>query len=803
MSVFGVDLGTNTGVVAVTRNGGVDIIINEVSKRETAAFVSLSDGERDIGERGLDRVVRNTNNTVSCIKRFIGMRADDPRLALEKRFMFANTGSDSQGRLTFELTHHDESVSLYPEQILAMYLGQLQTYVNREATIDPAKPAEVRDCVISVPVWYTVEQRRLLIQACEIANLNCMSLINETTAAALDYGIFRGTTLPEKESEANTVAIVDIGYSDTTVTIGQFWKGNMKVLTHAYDVDLGTRDIDYALAQHFAVEIKNKYKVDVSENKRSRVRLLQACEKVKTMLSANKFAPLNIENLQDVDVSFQNFPREQMEEIIAPLLQRFVDLCRRAVASAGIDIATFTSIEMIGGGCRIPIFKAKCEEAFGRPPSFTLNTSESIARGCAITAAVFSPKFQVREYVVNERCMYPIMLGYHSDKATAVSQISFLPQINKAISILREGDAFPKVLELTFERSDSFTLYAFYDENNAEMKARTGDRMVVGEWVIGGHGGRTTGETKVRFRFHPSGLVSIDGASTQELYEVEETEEKKNEDGTTEKVAVKKEKQRKVELTVQPKVDVIGLPAEIVVAARKTEQRMREQDLAIIRAKEGKNALESLILDNRTRISDGGLTAEFVTKEDQAKFLELANQYEEWLYDEGASTTFEEYEKRLALVRPIAEGALRRQRLSEDIPFFLKQFNEKVRAVRETAIAKIGKAAHISDEELNGAAAKCDDAQKWGEEQYAAYLAAPKFVEPTFLPASMDAKLKEIETAVRIVVNKPVPPPPKKEEKPKEASPAPPAGEAKPAEPAPEAAPQAAAGQPEVAADLD
>lgn len=38
-----------------------------------------------------------------------------------------------------------------------------------------------------------------MYQASEVAGLHCMSLVNETTAAAVDYGIFRGTSLKESE----------------------------------------------------------------------------------------------------------------------------------------------------------------------------------------------------------------------------------------------------------------------------------------------------------------------------------------------------------------------------------------------------------------------------------------------------------------------------------------------------------------------------------------------------------------------------------------------------------------------------
>lgn len=103
-----------------------------------------------------------------------------------------------------------------------MMLQKLRSYVNEAATVDVRFPADVKDCVITVPSFYTAEQRRLMYQAAEVAGLHCMSLVNETTAAAVDYGIFRGISLKETEEEAQMVGILDIGYGTTDLTIAKF-----------------------------------------------------------------------------------------------------------------------------------------------------------------------------------------------------------------------------------------------------------------------------------------------------------------------------------------------------------------------------------------------------------------------------------------------------------------------------------------------------------------------------------------------------------------------------------------------------
>lgn len=786
MSVFGVDLGNLNSTVGITRNGGIDIVINEVSKRETSTVISMTEQERFIGESGLDRAVRNCNNTINCVKRFIGARIDDPAIESEKRFLSCPTSGDDQGRLMFDVAYNGETVSLYPEQVLAMFIQQLRKYVNRETTVDPKMPADVRDAVITVPCFYTPEQRRLVIQACEMAGVNAMSLLNETTASSIDYGIFRGSSLPEKESEAQIVLILDVGYGATTAALTAFWRGNLKVLARKYDMYLGTREVDWTLSQHFAAEILNKYKVDVNENKRARIRLLAACERVKCLLSGNMCAPLNIENLMDVDVNINSFQRGEMETACAGVADRLKTLLVSVIEESGVAADKIASVEFIGGGCRIPMFKRAVEEATGKAPSFTLNASESVARGAAITAAVFSPKFQVREFVTYEQTHFPVKLAYFQENATSVSSVPFLPNVNKIVSLVGKGDFYPKMLEVTVKRADSFSLYAFSDPENEAVKSLFPQgKYVTGEWTIGAASKPTNGEVKIRVRIQANGLVAIEGASTQETYEVEEIEEKKdpeNPEKEAEKITVKKQKTRRAELSVTPNVTLLGHAPEAVVKCRKLEEEMNNRDLLVNRTKDAKNELESYILDNRSRIGDGGAWSDFVTADDKSKFLNMANDYESWLYEEGSESTLEEYTLRTAALKNIGAPAQQRWRMWDDIPFALTQFIPKAQAVRDNAISNIGKFAHITEDEIRAVAARAEDAIVWAQVEVETYQKAPKFQNAVLTPATFDTKIKEIETAVKVVLAKPIPKPPKEE---KPAAPA----AAEKAEDAPPAAP--------------
>ncbi|ESL09004.1 heat shock 70kDa protein 4 [Trypanosoma rangeli SC58] len=697
MSVFGVDFGNLNSTVAITRRGGVDIVTNEVSKRETTTIVSFVDNERFIGEQGVDRYVRNAQNTVFLLKRFVGMHMDDPSLEAERRFLTCNIKGDKNGRLMFGVNYCGSMTYFYPEQVLAMLLQRLRLYVNAAATSDAKVPVEVRDCVLTVPCYYTSEQRRLMLQACEIAGLHCLSLVNDTTAAGIDYGIFRGSSLAEAEEEAQVVGILDIGYGTTIFAIAKFWRGHLKILGRSFDRHLGTRDLDYELLKYMAEEVKRKYNVDVTTNKRASLRLLQACERLKYLLSGNQVAQLNVENIMDIDINIPSFQRSTFEELSVPLMERFKNVVRRGFEVSGVPPEKFHSIEMIGGGCRIPMFKRATEELLGRPPSFTLNASETAARGAAITAAIFSPTFKVREFVVSELPTYPVKLGYYMDNAQSTSVVPFLPDVNKVVTVLGEKDHFPKLLEITIKRRGGFKLYAFYDFEHPFVKNNMPlEEFIIGEWEVG-KPPRDSASTEVRVRVHllANGLLHVESAVSIEIYEVEEpakeepakeaaatdakdAEAKKPEDGegstekAPEKKMVKKQKQRRIELTVTPRLDVIGLPGDMVLLFQKQEAEMNERDVLFTRTRDSKNELESYILDNRPRIADGGILAEFLTKEQQTMFIQLCNEYENWLYEDGADADLNAYEGRVKILRDIADAANARRMNLED--YFLARW---------------------------------------------------------------------------------------------------------------------------------
>lgn len=127
-----------------------------------------------------------------------------------------------------------------PEKCMAMMLKTMAKIAEEDQN------APVHDCVLSVPAYFTDAERHSMLDAAKIVGLNVLRLMHDTTAAALSYGIYK-TDLPA--DKPTNVVFLDMGNSDTTVSIVSFVKGKLTVLSTASDRHLGGRDFDELLVR--------------------------------------------------------------------------------------------------------------------------------------------------------------------------------------------------------------------------------------------------------------------------------------------------------------------------------------------------------------------------------------------------------------------------------------------------------------------------------------------------------------------------------------------------------------------------
>lgn len=471
------------------------------------SLVGFGPKSRYIGEAAKNQEISNLKNTVSSFVRLAGRAYNDPDVQVEQDFVSAPL-VDINGQVGAEVTYLGKKEQFTATQITAMYLTRMRATASTELKLP------VNDVVLSCPVWYTDAQRRALLDAAQIAGLNCLRLINDNTAVALGYGITK-LDLPTAEEKPKRVCFVNIGHSNYTATVVEFKKGELAVKSSAWDRHFGGRYIDKALVEHFAKEFDEKYKINVMENGKARFRLAAGVEKLKKVLSANNMAPINVESIMnDVDVRGM-LKREELEELIKPLLERATAPIEQALAEAKLTPDDIDHVELVGGCTRVPALKAAIQQYFnGKTLSFTLNADEAVARGCAFSCAILSPVFRVRDFSIHDMVNYPIEFTWEKSED--------IPDEDTNLTVFNKGNVMPSTKILTFYRKNAFDLEAKY----AKPEQLPGKANPwIGRFSVKGVKEDSKGDfmiCKLKARLNIHGVLNVESGYYVEEVEVEE-----------------------------------------------------------------------------------------------------------------------------------------------------------------------------------------------------------------------------------------------------------------------------------------
>ncbi|KAJ5727752.1 Heat shock protein hsp88 [Penicillium malachiteum] len=691
MSVVGIDFGAQSTKIGVARNKGIDIITNEVSNRQTPSLVGFSARSRHIGEAAKTQETSNLKNTIGSLKRLIGRSFDDPDVKVEQQYNTANI-SDVNGLAGVEVNYLGKKEKFTATQLVAMYLTKIKDIASKELRLP------VSDVTISVPAWFTDIQRRAMIDAGEIAGLNVLRLVNDTTATALGYGITK-LDLPGPEEKPRRVVFVDIGASDYTASIVEFRKGELNVKATACDRHFGGRNFDLALTERFADEFKEKYKIDIRTHPKAWSRTIAAAEKLKKVLSANPQAPLSIESLmEDTDVKAM-VKREELEDMVRPLLDRLTVPLEQALAEAKLTVDDIDHVEMVGGCTRVPAIKETISKFFNKGLSFTLNQDEAIARGCAFCCATLSPVFRVRDFAVHDIVNYPVDFTWE--------QSPEIPDEDTSLTVFNRGNVMPSTKILTFYRKQPFDLEARY----AKPEGLPGKvNPWIGRFSVKGVQADASDDfmiCKLKARLNLHGILNVESGYYVEDIEVEEPVPEEGDAMDTDANAEEQPKKtRKVKKQVRkgdlPIVSGVGgIDEAAKQALQERENAMYMEDKLVAETDEKKNELEASIYELRDKID--GVYAEFASDAEKDKLRVKLTDTEDWLYEDGEDTTKSVYVAKMDEIRFIAGPIIQR-------------YKEKADAEREAILKAEEEAAAKRRAELEAKKAAEDEAKKAAEE---------------------------------------------------------------------------------------
>lgn len=311
------------------------------------------------------------------------------------------------------------------EEILAMELQSIQK--NAEALA--GKGSVVKDLVITVPPFYTAEERRAVELAADLAGLRVLELISDGLAVGLNYATTRTFKSISEGGSPEIHMVFDMGAGSTKATILKFQGRTVKdvgkfnktiqevqVLGSGWDRTLGGDALNAVIFDDMIsqfVESKAAKSISptveaVKNHGRAAAKLLKEAERLRQVLSANANTQASFEGLyEDVDFRYK-ITRAEFEKLSEIHAARVAVAMQKALDVAGLEIKDIDSVILHGGAIRTPFVQKELEKFIGSADKIrtNVNSDESAVFGAGFRGAGLSPSFRVKEIRVSEAAAY-------------------------------------------------------------------------------------------------------------------------------------------------------------------------------------------------------------------------------------------------------------------------------------------------------------------------------------------------------------------------------------------------------------
>jgi len=371
--IIGIDLGTTNSCVAVMEGSEPVVITNSEGKRTTPSIVGFTgSGERKIGDPAKRQSITNPEKTIYSIKRFMGTSFEESKNEV-KKVPYKVVNQKNSPRVSID----DRMYS--PQELSAAVLQKMKQ------TAEDYLGQSVTDAVITVPAYFNDSQRQATKEACEIAGLNVLRIINEPTAAALAYGL-------DKKSKDMKIVVFDCGGGTHDVSVLDLGDGVFEVLSTDGDTHLGGDDFDQVIIDYLSSEFKKENGIDITKDPMALQRLREAAEKAKIELSSSPSTEINLPYITADSTGPKHLVitlnRAKFESLTESLVKRTIKPCETALKNANLNPSDIDEVILVGGSTRIPAVQEAVKKFFGKEPSKGVNPDEVVALGAAIQGGV-------------------------------------------------------------------------------------------------------------------------------------------------------------------------------------------------------------------------------------------------------------------------------------------------------------------------------------------------------------------------------------------------------------------------------
>eukprot|EP00936_MAST-01D_sp_MAST-1D-sp1_P000626 g626.t1 len=454
--IVGVDLGTEFMKLALIKPGkGMEIVTNVETKRKTPTRVAVSGDELIFGSNAVALEGRHPENTFPQLSAMLGRSAEDTRVRqLSKQLHYPLPIEQHADSGAARVKHGGRLVP--PEELMASVLKHAASMAEAFG----AAPGGGTRYVLTTPSAFGQPERRALTDAAKLAKIDLLALIDETSAAALQYASVK------KFEKRTNILYFDFGAQQLQVTVASHASHEsgraFQIKSKVWEDGIGGNFFDAHVLNTIAKDVTEKRgEGNVLEEKRPIGQLRKISMKTKMVLSANTEAKWFVDGIGSNTelVASGLIAREDFEAGVKSQLDKVVPTVERAISEAGFQKSDIDAVELLGGATRMPRVQQLLAEYFGSDIELGvhLNGDEAMALGAAFHGARLSPTMRVRKVKMIDTTPHGIDVKFSCESGSWTKDASIF-KVNSELNVKRSLIVAPKCTD--DDGTITATLYA-------------------------------------------------------------------------------------------------------------------------------------------------------------------------------------------------------------------------------------------------------------------------------------------------------------------------------------------------------